>query len=112
MWRLSLIVKGIRGGHRVGRGEKEVDLAVLDLGVQGLLIEQLRDLGLDEHPRTAVVDEGITGHWLGYQHELEPLVSWRDTQPGALGGLGILRKGADDGQGVLGQGKQKVAPVW
>src|SRR5680860_753935 len=49
-----------RWRHRVGRGEEEVDLAALvELGVQGLLIEQLRGLGLDEHLHLAVIDEGI-----------------------------------------------------
>ena len=57
--RLSLLAIGRR--RRVGRGKEEVDLAVLERGVQGLLIEQLRGLGLDEDPRAAVIDEGITG---------------------------------------------------
>ena len=75
--RLSLIVVAFGRRRRVGRGEEEVHLAVFDLGVQGQLIEQLRSLGLDEHPRTPVVDEGITGYRLSDEHELEPLVAWR-----------------------------------
>src|SRR5665647_342620 len=102
--RRSSVVIAIGRRHRVGRGEEEVDLAALvELGVQGLLIEQLRSLGLDEHLHTAVIDEGITGHRLGDERELEALVGWRDAQPGALGGL--KRQGADGVLGVIGQGK-------
>ena len=32
-------------------------------------------LGLDEHPRTLVIDEGITELWFGDNHQLEPLVA-------------------------------------
>src|SRR5674476_244815 len=98
--------------HRVGRGQEKVDLAVLKLGVQGLLIEQLRGLGLDEYPHTAVIDEGIACHRRGDELELEALVAWRDAQSGALGGLGVLRQCANGALGVIGQGKQKGSPVW
>src|SRR5665647_3493152 len=122
--RRSSVVIATGRRHRVGRGEEEVDLAALvELGVQGLLIEQLRGLGLDEHLHLAVIDEGITGDRLGDERELEPLVAGRDAQPSALGGLGrqgaevagrdaqpsalggLGRQGADDVLGVIGQGK-------
>ena len=87
----SLLAIGRR--RRVGRGDEEVDLAVLELGVQGLLIEQLRGLGFEKDPRTAVINEGITGCRLGHKHELDPLVARGDAQSGAPGGLGILGHG-------------------
>src|SRR5665647_1759527 len=91
-------------GGGIASGEVNFFLAALvELGVQGLLIEQLRGLGLDEHLHLAVIDEGITGDRLGDERELEPLVGWRDAQPGALGGL--RRQGADGVLGVIGQGK-------
>src|ERR1035437_8225123 len=62
----------------VGGGEEEVDLALLQLGVQGLLIEQLGSLGFDEDPHTAVIDEGVTGRRLGHERELEPLFAGGD----------------------------------
>jgi hypothetical protein len=64
--RPSLLAIGQR--RRIGRGDEEVHLAVVELGVQGLLIEQLRGLGFDKDPRTAAIDEGITG--------LRPRLRW------------------------------------
>src|ERR1035437_6194894 len=107
-YRASGSARGVVSGlsRSVGGGEEEVYLALLQLGVQGLLIEQLGSLGFDEDPHTAVIDEGVTGRRLGHERELESLFARGDAQSGVLGGLGILDHGADGALGLVGQGKQ------
>jgi hypothetical protein len=74
------VVRSARHGAKtfVGRGQEEVNLTVLELGIQGLLIKQLRGLGFDEDSHSAVIDEGIARRRLGHEHELEPLVAGGD----------------------------------
>src|ERR1035437_149659 len=94
-YRASGSARGVVSGlsRSVGGGEEEVDLALLQLGVQGLLIEQLGSLGVDEDPHTAVIDERVTGRRLGHERELEPLLARGDAQSGALGLVGQGKQG-------------------